>query len=425
MTTQQELHSTDNDHQWENVVFSDVIEINNYPSAEKEEEYKSIGMSDVEKNVRKIQSWEVKEYSYSRPRFKNGQTIMARITPCLENGKTAFVDVLDDDEVAIGSTEFIVLSETEDIIPKFVYYTARRPEIRKFAIKRMTGTSGRQRVPLDIFDNKEITIPPINEQRKIVEILDSLDSKIEVNSRVNEILEDIIQNIFKSWFINFDIYRNFKDSELGEIPETFEIVQIKDICEEIKNGGTPERSNSDYWEGNIPWIKTGELNGNVISDTEEKITKEGFESNNCSLVDENTVLVALYGASVGNTGLTKIPATFNQACCSLQAKSDVGFGFLFQSLKHLKSKFKQLSRGSAQQNISQGIIKEQKIALPPSEDLEKFKECVHPFYEKMGANKEQSINLSEIRDTLLPKLMSGEIRVNDINLEDLEVGNEV
>jgi type I restriction enzyme S subunit len=189
---------------WEERVFSDVIKINDYPSLEKGEEQTHVGMKHIEENVRKVQKTVKKEYKYSKPRFENGDTLFARITPCLENVKTAFVDILDEEEAATGSTEFLVMSATEDVLPKFVYYTARRPDVRQFAIKRMTGSSGRQRVPTDVFDNISITVPPLEEQEKIVGFLDAIDTKIETNDRIIELCDSIAQTIFSYWFESFN-----------------------------------------------------------------------------------------------------------------------------------------------------------------------------------------------------------------------------
>ena len=297
--------------------------------------------------------------------------------------------------------------------------------LKTFEFQILESGSAVPSLSRDDFYNETVAIPPIDEQKKIISILEKIDNKIETNDRINDILEEMAQALFESWFIDFEPYNKFKKSELGQIPDEFEVTEVRDICSQIRNGGTPKRSNENYWGGKTPWIKTGELNGEVITDTEEKVTDLGIEESNCPIVDENTVLVALYGASVGNTGLTKIPATFNQACCSLQAKEKVGYGFVFQLLKHLKPRLKQLSRGSAQQNISQGIIKEQKLALPPEDDLRRFRELVHPMYVQMNSITVQTQKLSKLRDILLPKLMSGEIRVYDIELDELEVDSEV
>lgn len=150
-------------------------------------------------------------------------------------------------------------------------------------------------------------------------------------------------------------------------------MSIEELCDDMKNGGTPDRSNSDYWDGgDIPWAKTGELVGEPIVTTEEHITDKGFEESNCKVASENSVLIALYGASVGDTGIVGKEMVFNQACCNLNAKSSIGYPFLIQTLKSLRSQLKNVSVGSAQQNISQEIIKEQKVAVPPESDITSF-----------------------------------------------------
>lgn len=120
-------------------------------------------------------------------KFCNGDTIMARITPCLENGKTAYVDILEDGEVAFGSTEFIVMRAKENVSdPQFVYYLATSPAFRNVAIKSMVGSSGRQRVQQSVIDELELSVPPLDEQRKIGAFLATIDQKIAINNTIND-----------------------------------------------------------------------------------------------------------------------------------------------------------------------------------------------------------------------------------------------
>lgn len=414
------------DEDWEEVIFSEVITINDYPSAEKGEEYRSVGMSDVDRDQRKIEDWEYKEYSYSRPRFRNSQTLMARITPCLENGKTAFVDILEDDEVAVGSTEFIVLSDTDRTLPKFVYYTARRPEIRQFAIKRMTGTSGRQRVPLDIFDSKKINLPPIEEQKKIVSILDAIDSKIEINNGVNEILEEMAQATFKSWFADFQPFDDFKTSKFGKIPESFTISNLTDITD-IVLGGTPDSDEDSYWDGDIVWAKTKDVSNEeeaFISSTEESITKEGLEESSTEIAPKDSTIITARG-TVGQLAMPAFDMAINQSSYSLVAERDTDDYFVYCLMNNILNNLTSRTHGTVFDTITKSTLNEQEIVLPPAEQREKFDQIVDPLMEKIKKNQKENKYLEELRDTLLPKLMSGEIRVNDIELDDLEVDSEV
>lgn len=158
--------------------------------------------------TRAISDYETAEYS-GGSKFRNGDTLMARITPCLENGKTAYVSILDDGEVGFGSTEYIVFRNIEGVTDsKFVYYFVTSPWFREIAIKSMVGSSGRQRVQQSVLENLEVNLPPLEEQRRIAGILGSLDDKIELNRRINANLEAQAQALFRSWFVDNETQNN-------------------------------------------------------------------------------------------------------------------------------------------------------------------------------------------------------------------------
>ncbi len=151
----------------------------------------------------------------------------------MENGKTAYVDFLEEDEVAFGSTEFFVLREKKGISDKkFIYYLAISPQLRSIAINSMTGTSGRQRAQIDVLEKARFFLSPLVEQKKIASILSSLDEKIELNHQINQNLEEMAQAIFKSWFIDFEPFQDgeFVESELGMIPKGWEVKSLDEIA---------------------------------------------------------------------------------------------------------------------------------------------------------------------------------------------------
>ena len=423
--------------EWKKIVFSDAIEINNYPSAEKGEEYKSVGMADVGRNKRKIQNWEVKEYSYSRPRFSNGQTLMARITPCLENGKTAFVDVFEEEEVAIGSTEFIVLSDTDDTIPKFVYYTARRPEIRNFAIKRMTGTSGRQRVPLDIFDNKEIKLPPIKEQKKIVSVLDSLDTKIEINNKIRNDLEKFAQTIFKSRYVDFEPFDEFKNSELGEIPEKFEVVNLDSQIQLMRGYSytSDHLDKENMLKDSYPMInlKNVQEGGGFRSEDYKYYTEESIKDRYHIEKDDLVLAITeqtLDGSLIGSPALIPELDAKKSIISQDLAKvvpEDISKEFLYHLFKtnSFDEYTTSVATGTTVFHLSLTAIGDYQFSLPPQDEIDRFTNIARAIHNQKSVLLDENRVLAEIRDTLLPKLMSGEVRVSDINLEDLEVDSEV
>ena len=171
---------------WTTVRAADFIEFNPRLSIKKGTLATKVPMDKLQPFTKKILSTERAEFA-GGSKFCNGDTIMARITPCLENGKTAFVDILADGEVAFGSTEFIVMRAREGVSdPQFVYYLATSPAFRSVAIKSMVGSSGRQRVQQGVLDELELSVPPLDEQREIGAFLAAIDQKIAINNTIND-----------------------------------------------------------------------------------------------------------------------------------------------------------------------------------------------------------------------------------------------
>ena len=171
---------------WSQMRAADFIEFNPRLSIKKGAVATKIAMDKLKPFTKKIPETEKAEFGVGS-KFCNGDTIMARITPCLENGKTAFVDILEDNEIAFGSTEFIVMRAREGISdPQFVYYLATSPMFRNVAIKSMVGSSGRQRVQQSVLDELELTVPSLEKQKQIGSFLALLDKKIAVNNEIND-----------------------------------------------------------------------------------------------------------------------------------------------------------------------------------------------------------------------------------------------
>ena len=247
--------SIENNH-WNLVKLGDVVKINPQRKLKKTVQAFHLAMRDIEVHKREIVSCSYREFNGSGTRFQNGDTLLARITPCLENGKTVYVDCLKPNKVGHGSTEFIVLSgikgKTDNL---FVYYLARDPSFRTLAIHSMRGSTGRQRVDANSLRLFELSLPSIEEQRRITHILGTLDDKIELNRQMNETLEATARAIFKSWFVDFDPVKAkmegrkppgmdaetaalfpsaFQDSPLGEIPEGWLVEKVDNLVEIVK-----------------------------------------------------------------------------------------------------------------------------------------------------------------------------------------------
>ena len=193
----------ENKNEWKKVKLKDVIEFNPKETLKKGTLAKYVEMANLQCFQKNILKYDIKEYK-GGSKFRNGDTLLARITPCLENGKTGFINFLNENEIAFGSTEYIILREKKEITDKnFIYYLAISEEFRNLAIKSMSGTSGRQRVQTDVLLETAILLPPLKVQRKIAKILSDIDEKIELNNKINDNLEKQAQLIFKSWFLEF------------------------------------------------------------------------------------------------------------------------------------------------------------------------------------------------------------------------------
>lgn len=257
-----------------------------------------------------------------------------------------------------------------------------------------------------------VVYPPLPTQRRISAILSSLDAKIENNNKVNAKLEEIAQNLFKEWFVDFGPFKDgkFVDSELGPIPEGWRVVSLGEIID-TTSGGTPSRKNDEFYiGGKYNWVKSKELNGGYILATEELITEDAIKKSAAKLLPNNSVLVAMYGATVGEFGIISKEMTCNQAICALLPNEKVPYSFLFMLAKNKKEELINMAVGSAQQNISQVLIKELKIAYNEETCL-RFHSVVEPIFEKKKNIDSENLQLTTLRDTLLPKLMSGEIKV--------------
>ena len=254
----------------------------------------------------------------------------------------------------------------------------------------------------DIIGNFEVKVPTFYTQQKIANILSSLDDKIEVNRRINEQLEELAQALFKSWFVDFE---PFKDGEFVES----ELVKLGDVVK-TTSGGTPSRKHMEYYGGNYGWVKSKELNGTFIVDTEETITDEAIAKSSAKLLPEKSILIAMYGATVGQYAILSKAMTCNQAVCALLPNDNYPYTYLFMYAKNKKDELINKAVGSAQQNISQILIKD----LDISNDIQKIKDyhkIVSPAFEIIEKNQKEITHLTNLRDTLLPKLMSGEIDV--------------
>ncbi|WP_300620956.1 restriction endonuclease subunit S [uncultured Fusobacterium sp.] len=412
---------------WRRVRLGDVIDFNPKETLKKNTMSKYVEMAQLQCFARNIIGYSFKEYK-GGTKFRNGDTLLARITPCLENGKTAFVDILEEDEVGFGSTEYIVLRKKEGYTDEnYIFYLAISDLFRQIAIKSMTGTSGRQRVQTEVLKNSEIVIPEVNIQKKIASILSLLDEKIELNRKINQNLEETAQTLFKRWFIDFEFpneegkpYKSsggkMIESEIGKIPEGWRVGKLGEFIK-IQNGYA-FKSKDFLNKGDIGIIKIKNISNKIID-----ILNTDFISNDiCKevedkyLVNNGDILIAMTGAEIGKIGI--VPQNNKQLYLNQRVGKivEVMNGGKEYSYFHLnQKKYQELiflkSSGSAQPNISASEIENIEIIFPTLNLLNKFKDLTTENFFKIIYNLGEIEYLLKIRDYLLPRLMNGEISV--------------
>ena len=436
---------------WNLVKLGDVVKINPQRKLTKTKEAFHAAMRDIEVYRREISSHSYKEFRGSGTRFRNGDTLLARITPCLENGKTVYVNCLKPDQVGHGSTEFIVLSGIEGKTDNlFVYYLARNPILRAFAIHSMQGSTGRQRVMADSLRSFEFSLPPIKEQRRIAHILGTLDEKIELNRQMNETLEAMARAIFKSWFVNFDPVKAkmegrkppcmdtetaalfpsaFQDSSLGKIPQGWEVEKIGNLVEIVKGRSyrSSELTESDVALVSIKSIMRG---GGYRPDNlrpytgkynpEQIITPGELVIAYTDLTQEAEILGKPAIVRGDEKYQTLVPSLHLRIIRPLKLNVSVQFLYCLFRERHFQSHIYGYATGTTVLGLSKDGVPNYQFALPPEKIRCLFDSIAKPLFAKIESNENESRTLTKIRDTLLPKLLSGEIRVDDAD-EILEV----
>ena len=389
---------------WFKTRAADFIEFNPRLSIKKGALATKVAMDKLQPFTKKIPATEQAEFA-GGSKFCNGDTIMARITPCLENGKTAFVDILDDGDVAFGSTEFIVMRAKEGISdPQFVYYLATSPAFRNVAIKSMVGSSGRQRVQQGVLDELEMLVPSLPEQQKIGAFLSLLDEKIAINNKVN----DNLQQQAYAYFLQLFIENADPSWRVGTIVDLGTVV----------GGGTPSKAKPEYYtDDGIAWITPKDLSidkSKFIAHGETDISELGYRNSSATVMPTGTVLFSSR-APIGYIAIASNEVTTNQGFKSVVPHPEIGTPFVYYFLIHNLPLIESKASGSTFKEVSGAVMKSMEAVIPDSDTIAKFNDFCHPIFIMQEKLEQENRKLAVMRDSLLPRLMSGEIDVSDID----------
>lgn len=301
--------------------------------------------------------------------------------------------------------------DPQKVNPKILKYYTHSQEYYNWVKSFDTGGT-RGNINAKTFGDMPISLPKRCVQDKIVGILSALDSKIENNNKINANLEAQAEALFKSWFVDFTPFKDqpFVDSELGPIPQGWKVGKLGDYCECVL-GGTPSRSESSYWNGDIAWINSGEVNKFRICTPSEFITSKGLDNSSTKLLPKKTTVLAITGATLGQISILEIDSCANQSVIGIKQNDNMPYEFIYPTVKVNIKRLLNLQTGGAQQHINKNNVQNLFIVYPPKFILQKYKEHTKCIYSKISTLCFENQRLAALRDTLLPKLMSGEIKL--------------
>ena len=362
--------------------------------------------------------------------LREGDVILAMDRPWIEAG-LKYASVRSSDLPALLVQRVARLRGAESLDTGFLKYLIGSQSFTDYVLAVQTGTavphiSGGQ------IKDFEFPLPPLPEQRAIAHILGTLDDKIELNRRMSETLEAMARALFKSWFVDFAPVRakaegrdpglpqhlgdlfpdSFEDSELGAIPKGWRLSRLGDEVDTLL-GGTPARAESAFWGGDIPWINSGKANEFRIVGPSEFITQSGLDNSATKLLPTRTTVIAITGATLGQVSMTEIATCANQSIVGVLGSTAIPSEYLYFWIKENIDRLVVSQTGGAQQHINKNNVNELRILCPSDNVIRAFTATALPAFDRIKETCCESRPLAALRDTLLPKLISGELRVED------------
>lgn len=368
-----------------------------------------------------------KTKEFITPEGKNKSRFIEKGTLILSNSATPGLPKIMGINACVHDG-WLIIDEFKNIDKVFLYYTFI---LERDKLLNLSNGSVFRNLKTDIVKSYKIKIPPLDEQKAIANILSTLDEKIEVNNQINQTLENMAQELFKRWFVDFEFpnedgapYQSsggeMIESELGLIPKRWRVGGFEDLGK-IISGGTPSKSNEEYFtKSGIAWITPKDLSNNrnkFVKNGATDITEMGLKNSSTKLMPKGSVLYSSR-APIGYIAIADNEVSTNQGFKSIVPHENISSEFVFQMLKNNTDKIIGQASGSTFKEISGKGMKSIKIIIPEYNVLDAYSKLVSPFLKMIRNNENSTLKLKNLRDTLLPKLMSGEIRVPLEGLEE-------
>jgi type I restriction enzyme, S subunit len=389
--------------EWKTYKLGEIAELRKEQVIPNGKEQPYIGLEHIEQQSLRLNGiGNSKDVISNKYKFYNGDILYGKLRPY-------FRKVYQPKFEGICSTDIFVIKNKKVIDKQFLYYLIATEEYTNIA---NSGSSGTRMPRADWNQLKEIIPNNIATQKEIARILSSLDDKIELNLQMNRTLESMAQAIFKEWFVNFN-FSGFDGELVDGLPKGWKKGKLGEILN-IKGGATPRTEKEDYWNGNFYWTTPKDLSNiqaPVLIDTERKITELGVKQISSGVLPKGTLLLSSR-APIGYIAISQIPISINQGYIAIQEKLVSNLFMLFwlkQNMNVVKSK----ANGSTFQEISKSNFKKIETIIPSKEILQKFDLMINPIFDKIVEDVFQIQTLTQTRDNLLPKLMSGKIEIKN------------
>lgn len=356
--------------------------------------------------------------------FERGDVLVSKITPSFENGKQAFVQSLPL-PFGYATTEVIPLRPFDGRRhdPRLLFFYLLHPDVRHFVAERMEGSTGRQRVPESVL--LDLPMPDIapEEQAQAADALELIQTAMTVEDKAAENTQGLKRATMARLFTCGLRDEAPKETDIGLVPESWEVASLGSH-HIVVSGGTPSRSNPAFWKGgSIPWAKTTEVDYCVINETEECITPHGLEKSAAKVLPAGTLLMAMYGQGVtrGKVAILGIEAACNQACAAITANDEAVLPrYLYHFLSWRYEAIRSLAHGGQQQNLNLEIVRDLPLAYPQTQDEQyDIVTILDALDRKIALHRQKRAVLEELFQSLLHKLMTGAIRVSNLDLSAL------
>lgn len=270
-------------------------------------------------------------------------------------------------------------------------------------------------INLATFERINFLIPPLQEQKSIASILSAIDDKIENNLAINKTLEEMAMALYKHWFVDFGPFQDgeFVESELGRIPKGWEVKRLSE-CNELILGGTPSRKNQSYWEnGTIGWLNSGKVNEFRIIEPSEYITQEALRKSSTKVMQKGTTVLAITGATLGQISRIEKDFCANQSVIGILKSDLFSNEYIYLWIHFAMEELIKLATGGAQQHVNKNNVGDLKIVFPSLTIMNDFQNAINDVFDNISKNMFENQTLTQLRDTLLPKLISGEVRLKE------------